>query len=231
MPTDRLRRATLVAALLAATALGVAALDAGWGVDACGCDGAASAGVNARQSQPNLTQTPTPRPTETPTPRPTETPTPSPTETPTPSPTETPTPTATPISTLEPPETPAPTESPTATPTRTPTPAGTATEAETAVSRTTATDRSTPSPTASPRPSVTRSRTATSTPEPQPPELFPSPDPTVDTAAVTPTESDTRVPVSTDGADDDSNGSPLLVALGGAVVLCSTMLALREFRG
>ena len=33
MPTDRLRRATLVAALLAATVLGVAALDSGHGTD------------------------------------------------------------------------------------------------------------------------------------------------------------------------------------------------------
>ena len=145
MPTDRLRRATLVAALLAATALGVAALDAGQGVDACACDGAASAAVDARRGQPNLTLTPTPTPTETPTPTATPTETPDPTETPAPT----------------------PTESRTATPARTPTPAGTTTGTATPSTETpptgTRTEGGTPSPTPD-RPVATATAAGTPTP-------------------------------------------------------------------
>ena len=172
MPTDRLRRATLVAALLAATVPGVAALDLGHGTDdrsaavpaagtdARGYDGAASVGVDARRSEPNLTLTPTPP--------------------------ETPTPTETPT------ETPASIPARTATATETPTPAGTATRM----------------PTPSPTPTET-----------------PTPSPTPNQPAAT----ETPTPAAT--SDDDGAGeSPVLIGVGGLVVVGAAALALREFQ-
>ena len=199
MPADPLRRAVLVAALLAATVLGGAALTSGQyaddrsvsapaaGIDACPCDGHAGGGVDARQRQPtpNLTPTPTPTSTATPTPTPTRTFTSDETESPTPTPT---------------PETPALTSSPSATPTSAPPSSATPTSAP----------PSSPTPTPTPNATPTNGET---------------PSPTPDQPAATET------PTSVATSDDDGAGeSPVLIGVGGLVVVGAAALALREFQ-